>query len=187
MLNESCPQSGSADAQSLKSLTPADLARPPCPPPTVPRTTPSKGSPVAPMPTSIEEVAELRPGCSPAYQQRLLALCQEFAAVTGCQDFAMLRAEDVTAYVEAALARGLSTSTVLVNVNSLACLWRAALRCLARGEGTLGVSRLTFQRRLLVAAVNGATNRSKGRSRRRRPLGTVRVSDARHLQQQPFN
>lgn len=132
MLNESCPQPGSADAQSSNPPVTGDLVRRLHLVTQVAHSMPTRVSSVAPMPTSMDEVAKLRPGCSSAYQQRLLALCKEFSAITGCRDFAIFRSTDVTDYVEAALARGLSTATLLLNVNALARLRRSA-GCVALG------------------------------------------------------
>lgn len=128
MFTETRPQPGSADAQSLDHLTTNGLSPQPglAAPPS--RLTPLAVSPVASMPATLDELARLRPGCSPAYVQRLLALCLEFSAVTGCRDFAKLDSRSVMVYVEAALARRLATSTVLFNVNALACMRRAAGR-----------------------------------------------------------
>jgi len=126
MLNESCPQLGSADAQSLNHSATNDYTPLPSLPSQVACLTPTVFGPLAPMPTTMDELVKLRPDCSRAHLYMLLPLCQKFVDVTGCLDLATLSSQMVEAYAEVALERGLSISTVLNKLNALSSLSRAA-------------------------------------------------------------
>ena len=149
MLNDFRPELGGADAQSFQDASSPDLAFDSAPLNGTARYRLRRARLKAPLPTSLSDVAKLRPGCSLAYQQRLLALCKEFAAVTGCHDFAMIGLEHAMAYLQATCERQRSISTLMLNMASLERLWRAS-KADAHNPFVMVMSVLVEQRELLT-------------------------------------
>lgn len=122
MLNDFRPELGGADAHSSHDSTTTghaiDLPTPPAH-----RAAPGN-SPRAPLPTSLNEVKKFWQGYSLGHQQRMLALCKHFAAVTGCGDFRLIRELDTMAYFCAMQRRGLAVKTMTSNIAALGRMWR---------------------------------------------------------------
>jgi hypothetical protein len=124
MLNDFRPELGGADAHSFHNSTSTGQAADR-------QTSPAEqelqdASSRAPLPTSLSDVAKFRPGYSLGHQQRMLAICQHFAAVTGCGDFWLIREADVTAYFCAMHRSGLAVKTMTSNMAALGRMWRAS-------------------------------------------------------------
>jgi hypothetical protein len=124
MLNDLRPELGGANAHSFHdSACTGQAANSPTSPAEHER---QDASSRALLPTSRDEVAKLWPGYSLGHQQRMLALCQHFAAVTGCCDFWLIQEADVTAYLRATHSGGLPIKTLTSNMAALERMWRAS-------------------------------------------------------------